>query len=205
MTHPLHGLFIDAWRGRPPPADGTVTVLPAAGRVEAAVAFTAHAVVATALTEQQVLERGPDGFGGVQDAAFLLWLARGGLVGTLDLVLAAAGTGRGSVLSERLDRAEHPRVQHARRWRDRVRVWSDARGLVTLADGLAGRFELSVEAAAPGAGRGRGLIVEALGLVPAGEPVFAAVAPGNVRSLRAFLAEGFQPVASEVLVLPNAR
>jgi hypothetical protein len=205
VTHPLRDLFIDAWQGRPPPADGTVTVLPAAGRVEAAVAFTAHAVLATALTEQEVLKRGPDGFGGVQDAAFLVWLARGGLVGTLDLVLAAAGTGRGSALSETVDLADHPRVQHARQLRDRVRVWSDARGLVTLADGLAGRRELSVEAAEPGAGRGRELIVEALGLVPAGEPVFAAVAPGNVRSLRAFLAEGFRPVASEVQILPDPR
>jgi hypothetical protein len=29
--------------------------------------------------------------------------------------------------------------------------------------------------------------------------VFAAVAPGNARSLRAFLAEGFVPLGSEVI------
>jgi RimJ/RimL family protein N-acetyltransferase len=33
--------------------------------------------------------------------------------------------------------------------------------------------------------------------------VFAAVAPGNARSLRAFLALGFQPLASELLLLPR--
>ncbi|RIQ11374.1 hypothetical protein DY240_28965 [Jiangella rhizosphaerae] len=44
--------------------------------------------------------------------------------------------------------------------------------------------------------------VHALRLVPAGEPVFAAVTPGNARSLRAFLACGFTPVGSEVLLRP---
>jgi hypothetical protein len=41
-----------------------------------------------------------------------------------------------------------------------------------------------------------------LRLVPAGEPVFAAVAPGNACSLRAFLAAGFTPVGSEVIIQP---
>ena len=36
--------------------------------------------------------------------------------------------------------------------------------------------------------------MDALSLVPAGEPVFAAVSPGNARSLRAFLAVGFYPI-----------
>jgi hypothetical protein len=88
---------------------------------------------------------------------FLLHLARGGSIGVLDVVLAAAGTGGGSVLSERDDLGEHPRVCHAQLSRDHVRVWADERGLVTLADGLAGRRELSVEAAAPGTGAGRSL------------------------------------------------
>jgi hypothetical protein len=71
-------------------------------------------------------------------------------------------------------------------------------GLVTVACGLAGRTELSVERT--GAGEGRALIRDALGLVAADEPVFAAVAPGNARSLRAFLAAGFVPLGSEVLM-----
>jgi len=49
-------------------------------------------------------------------------------------------------------------------------------------------------------GFGRELIDEARRLVPAGEPVFAAVAPGNARSLRAFLASGFVPLGSEVIL-----
>jgi hypothetical protein len=204
VAHPLLDLLINAWQGQPPAVDGAITVLPEAGRVEAAVAFTGHAAIVTALPADRVLAFGPDGFGGAQAPAFLLWLARGGSVGVLDVVLAAAGTGGGSVLSERDDLAGHPRVRRARRLRDDVRVWADERGLVTLADGLAGRREMSVEAAAPGAGSGRSLIVDALGSVSAGEPVFAAVSPGNVRSLRAFLAAGFQPVASEVQVLPGA-
>jgi hypothetical protein len=35
---------------------------------------------------------------------------------------------------------------------------------------------------------------------PAGEPLFAAVSPGNARSVRAFLAMGFVPIGSEVII-----
>ncbi len=40
----------------------------------------------------------------------------------------------------------------------------------------------------------------ALGLLPAGTPVFAQVAPGNSVSLRATLAAGYAPVGGEVLL-----
>lgn len=56
--------------------------------------------------------------------------------------------------------------------------------------------------AGQGRGRGRSLLADALTLVPSGEPVFAAVTPGNARSLRAFLACGFVPLGSEVLLRP---
>jgi hypothetical protein len=60
---------------------------------------------------------------------------------------------------------------------------------------------MSVELAGAGErGTGRGVIRDARRPVPAGEPVFAAVAPGNARSLRAFLAAGFVPLGSEVLI-----
>ncbi|WP_262505693.1 hypothetical protein [Streptomyces sp. TRM68367] len=52
-------------------------------------------------------------------------------------------------------------------------------------------------------GHGRSLLSDALSLVPEGEPVFAAVSPGNARSLRAFLACGFTPIGSEVLLRPE--
>lgn len=78
-------------------------------------------------------------------------------------------------------------MRHALSLRRHVRVHGDERGLVTLAEGLAGRLEVSVETDAGrqgGAGAGRGLVLEALRLVPGGEPVFAAVSPGDARSLR---------------------
>jgi L-amino acid N-acyltransferase YncA len=77
--------------------------------------------------------------------------------------------------------------------------------VVTLAAGLAGRREISIEAAPAGHGHGRGrsLLRDALGLVPPGEPVFAAVSPGNARSLRAFLAVGFIPLGSEIILRPE--
>ena len=74
---------------------------------------------------------------------------------------------------------------------------------MTLSRGLKGG-ELSIEAAPDGQGRGfgRSLLADALSVVPAGEPVFAAVSPGNARSLRAFLAVGFTPIGCEVLIHP---
>jgi GNAT superfamily N-acetyltransferase len=81
-------------------------------------------------------------------------------------------------------------------------VYGDERGVVTLGRGLAGRTELSVEvdAEVQGQGGGRQLIRDALELAPSGGSVFAAVSPGNARSLRAFFAAGFRPVASEVII-----
>ena len=89
-----------------------------------------------------------------------------------------------------------------------VRVYGDGRGLVTLAYGLAGRREFGIELHRPedgGRGRGRSLIVDALSLVPDGEPVFAAASPGNARSLRCLLAAGFTPIGAEVLIRPDRR
>lgn len=206
--HPLLAYLLSAAAGRFPSVDGAWTVLPAlAGDLECSLAFTGHAVIATALPEDAVRSRQPDGFGGSLAPDFLRWLAgnRGG-IGVIDATLVARGHG-GGLLPERTDMVDHPRVQHAAALRSNVRVHGDERGLVTLAEGLAGRREISVEAAPEGQGRGwgRSLLRDALGLVPAGEPVFAAVAPGNARSLRAFLGVGFVPIASEVILRPAAR
>jgi hypothetical protein len=97
-------------------------------------------------------------------------------------------------------------VRHARQLRTDVRVFGDERSLITLADGLAGRRELGVELHRPqdgSHGYGRSLLTDALSLVPDGEPVFAAVSPGNARSLRAFLTAGFTPIGAQVLLQPN--
>jgi hypothetical protein len=39
-----------------------------------------------------------------------------------------------------------------------------------------------------------------MAMTPQGELLFAAVAPGNARSLRSFLSRGFVPIGSEVLI-----
>jgi hypothetical protein len=204
--HPLLTYLLSAAAGRFPPIDGACTVVPAlTGGLECSLAFTGHAVIATALTIDAVLSRQPDGFGGSLTPHFLRWLAgERGTIGVIDATLVARGHG-GATLPERTDYADHPRVQYATGLRSNVRVYGDERGLVTFAEGLAGRHEISIEAAPEGQGRGwgRSLLRDALGLVPAGDPLFAAVSPGNARSLRAFLGVGFIPVGSEVILQPD--
>ncbi|MFF9403518.1 hypothetical protein [Streptomyces sp. NPDC014744] len=209
-SHPLLGMFLNAADGRFPPADGGTTVLPPLpGGLECSVAFTGHAVIATALSSSDVRAHGADGYGASMAPDFLRYLAgREGWIDSVDVILVARGAPGPGCLPERLDLADHPRVRHARALRADVCVYGDERGLVTLADGLAGRRETSVELDHPGsggAGLGRSLLRDALARVPAGEPVFAAVAPGNARSLRAFLAAGYIPLGSEVIIRPQGR
>lgn len=204
MTHPLLAAFLSAAHGRFPAADGACTVVPPlAGGLECSVGFTGHAVVATALDPDEVAGHEPDGFGAALAPDFLRLLAGpAGTIGCVDMTLFALGAGGTARLPELPD-ADHPRVRHARQLREAVRVFGDERGLVTLADGLAGRRELSIELTGKlGAGAGRALLADALSLVRADEPVFAAVSPGNARSVRSFLAAGFTPIGSEVVITP---
>lgn len=206
-AHQLLTYFLDAADGRFPPADGRVMVLPPLPRgLECSVAFTGHAVIATALPTSQIRAQCVDGFGGSLAPGFLCHLAGPeGWIGVIDATLVGRGTGGPPRLPEHGDADDHPRVHHARSLRDHVRVYGDERGIVILADGLAGRLELSIELSRPdraGRGHGRSLLLDALTLVPDEEAVFAAVSPGNARSLRAFLATGFTPLGSEVLLRP---
>ncbi|MCZ2826977.1 MULTISPECIES: GNAT family N-acetyltransferase [unclassified Modestobacter] len=97
-------------------------------------------------------------------------------------------------------------MRRALRHRTGVRVWTtpDSTALLVLGQGVAGRWEVSVEVH-PGA-RGRGLATAlaaaAPALVPVGEPLWAQVAPANTASLRSFLAAGWRPVGAEVLFGP---
>jgi hypothetical protein len=211
-VHPVLALLHRAADGDFPPATGGVDVtaaLPAG--LECVLAFTGYAVVATAVPATEVLAHGPDGFGAAHSPDFLRWLAGPeGWLDSLDVTLVARGRGTGgdgppagTRLARRDDLAEHPRVRRARQLREQVTVYGDERGVVTLGCGLAGRRELSIEATTPDQRAGRTLLADALTLVPAGEPVFAAVAPGNARSLRAFLAAGFTPIGGEVLIRPD--
>ncbi len=204
--HPLGTVLRAAADRRFPPADGLVEVVPPyLVGVEAMVSLTGHAVAATDLPARALYEAGADGFAGATSAAVLAVLAgRDGEVDVLDALLVARGTGW-TDLPERRDLDDHPRVRYARQWRADVHVHGDSRGLVTVGRGVGGLPELSfeVEPGRRGWGVGRSLLTDALGLVPAGEPVLASVAPGNAASLRAVLASGFVPIGSVHLVRPH--
>jgi len=204
MAHPLLAFLTNAAEGRFPPVDGGVTVVPPlAGGWECSVAFTGHAVVATARPTAEVMAQRPDGYGASMSPDFLRWLAGpNGFTGVIDVMLFARGTGN-PALPVRADLDHHPRVKYARQYRSDVVVYGDERGLITIGAGLAGRRELSVEASSHNQGHGTALIAEAVNLVPEGELLFAAVSPGNARSLRAFLSLGFVPVGSECLIRPS--
>jgi GNAT superfamily N-acetyltransferase len=201
-----------AAEGRPPEPDGTVEVMPQQGPAAGVVAFSAHFVVCADVDHTWVRDQLPPGdYNAPLGARFLVALADrvGADVGSIDVVLAAAGTGGPPDDSlEEISAREHPRVVRALRYRDEVRVWRtpDGAGHVLVGRGLAGRWETAFEAepAARGRGLGRQLAAAATALVPAGEHVWAQVAPGNAASLRAVLAAGYRPICAEVL-LPPAR
>ncbi len=93
--HPLLRLLLDAAGGRFPSADGGVTLLgPLSGGLECSVAFTGHAVIATALPGDEVRRMAPDGYGASLAPELLRAMAgREGEIGVVDVTLAARGTG----------------------------------------------------------------------------------------------------------------
>jgi RimJ/RimL family protein N-acetyltransferase len=210
--HPLVVLLREATRDRFPPADLEVEVMPAPpGPSDAVVAFSGHNVVAADVSEASVRRRLPKNDPGApMSAGFLTWLGRqlGSEPGMLDIVLVGlpAWAPPKPLSLAGVDTADdHDRVRRARQYRTDVTVHADReeRGLVILGRGLAGRLEVSIEVEPKHRGRGLGadLARAALALVEAGEPLFAQVSPGNVASLRAFLAAGYRPIGSEVLFL----
>jgi len=202
-------LLEDAAGGVPPPPDGVVEVWPApAGPVDAVLAFTAHHVVAAGVDPDLVASRLPVGdLGAPMSAGFLGWLGErlGSHPGSLDVVLAAPGLGGDPPLALRPveNPARHPRAARAQRYRRDLRVWADAdgAGVLVVGRGLAGRREVSfeVEPSRRNRGLGRLLVAAARHLIPAGEPLFAQVSPGNAASLRVVEAAGFRPIGAEIL------
>ena len=208
--HPLESVLAAAARGDFPAPDGTLAVVPAPSPYRGAVvAFSAHSFVAVDLAEDELRTHLRAGDLGAPVAApFLAWLGErlGTMPGMLDVVLMHLGSMMtGLALVPAALGLEHARIAKAHKQRHDVQVFTDAqqRGVVMLGRGLVGRWEISLEldSEARGRGLGRAMIAAARVLVPADEPVFAQVSPGNAQSLRAFLAAGFRPIGSEVLFL----
>lgn len=204
--HPLAAALVAAAHGTFPPVDGRVEVLPPDHTgVEAVVEFTGHAMVLTHRDPGDELFRGVDAYGGAGEPRFVVGLAGDARIGTHDVVLVRHGGSSVELLpvTDRYD--DHPRVIRARHHRRSVSVHGDSTGLVTIGTGLVGRTELSVELTGDrgNGGAGRALILGGLATVSSAELVFAQVAPGNAASLRAFLACGFRPIGSEILIEPR--
>lgn len=201
--HPLLPIYLRAARGEFPPADGLAIFMPPTQLGQAAVvSFTARSYIATSHTPLDFADLRLNGFGSALQPNVLARLAGGtGHIFLTDMTLVGRGQGGGS-LPPRGDLEGHIRVRYARTLRKNVRVHGDERGFITLSNGLAGRPEMSIEltSGTENHGTGRALIGEALKLTPIGEPLFAAVSPGNARSLRAFLAMGFMPIGSETII-----
>ncbi len=209
-------------------ADGGVTVLPQPSARDAGVlGFTAHTVVFADVDQDWVRAQLPHGdLGAPLQPPFLhaLCTCTGRVAGSIDLLCVAErlpgeppveltplDLGAGQRPAEQLRaehlraehlRAGHPRVERAFTYRDDVRAWETDGGVVLLGRGVAGRWEAAIEVDPDRRERrlGRALATAARHLIPAGEPLWAQVAPANAASVRAFLAAGFTPVGAEVLL-----
>ncbi len=228
QLHPLARLITDAAAGRFPAADGGWRrVPPWRPGIAGIIAFTGHAVLAVApdISAGRLTELGADGLGGAHDPRLIAALAGpDGWIDSLDVLMAARGlagpgqpdhvagpAGAAPRLVDRPDLATHHRVLFAARIRDRRRVlgYPERRrsAVVVLSKGLAGLTEISFELEPEhrGAGGGAGLIRDALSVIPSGQLVVAAVAPGNAASLRAALTAGFSPLGSMQLFRREGR
>jgi GNAT superfamily N-acetyltransferase len=209
----LADILDQAAEGRYPPTDGGVTILPAqpSPRAAGVIAFTAHAVIFIDADAEWVAGLLPPGdLSAPLTPAFLDALcARTGrhAQSTDVLALATPRAGEPDVdltpLAASDGDALHPRLARAHRYRDDVRAWQADGGIVMLGRGVGGRWEVAVEVDPDRQSRGLGrrLALAARHLVPGGAPLWAQIAPGNVASMRAFLAAGYVPAGAEALLI----
>jgi GNAT superfamily N-acetyltransferase len=201
-------MLADAAHGRFPEFDGLVEVMPSpGGRCAAVVGFTGHCVLAADIDPRLAASRWAAGeLGAPFRPDSIVWIAD--LLGrkpwTFDALLVTIADGSGAPPWLRPDDdASHPRVEEASHYRTIEGVWTteDGAGVLNVGRGLCDRWEVGYEIAPEhrSAGLGRRLVAAARGLVPAGEPLWAQVMPGNAASMRSTLAAGFNPVACEVL------
>jgi hypothetical protein len=125
--------------------------------------------------------------------------------GSLDVLLAAPGSGQENEIELIEVTKGDSRTERAHLYRTEVRSYADKQGgtILNVGRGIDGRWDLSIEleASHQSLGQGRALIAAARRLIPKDEFLFASVAPGNARCLRACIAAGFSPVGAEVLFL----
>jgi GNAT superfamily N-acetyltransferase len=205
----LTSILEAAAAGQFPPADGRVTILSQPSARDAGViALTGHAVVFADADPQWVADQlRPDDLSAPLSASFLHDLGNrmGRRSHSVDM-LACAAPLPGAPPVELAAEANpgHPRIQRALRYRDEVRAWQAAGGVVLLGRGVAGRWEVAIEVDPAHRGHGLGalLATAARHLIPVGAPLWAQIAPGNAASVRAFLTAGFRPIGAEALFSP---
>ncbi|EMF54187.1 GNAT family N-acetyltransferase [Streptomyces bottropensis] len=208
MAESLRDVLDGVARGDFPPADGRTTVVAQVSPRDAGVlCFTGHSVVFTDEDPRWVHERLAatecDPMSASLNPRFLAALMErtGRTTETIDMMLVAAPLpGEPPLPLKEIEDAGHPRVAYARRRRDGVRVFATDGGVLTTGRGIAGRLEVSVEVDEDvrHQGLGRSLVMAARHLVA--EPLWAQIAPGNARSVRAFQSAGYVPVGSELLL-----
>ncbi|MFB8077724.1 GNAT family N-acetyltransferase [Streptomyces sp. NPDC056013] len=210
MSDEVARILAAAARGAFPPPDGSTTVVPQPGTRDAGVlAFTAHSVVFTDADPEWVqaalAATSSDPLAASMNPGFLMALMTrtGRHMNTIDLLTVAdALPGPPPLELREIVDPDHPRVARALKFRDEVRVWAADGGLVVLGRGVAGRWEAAVEVdeEVRHRGLGRALAAAARHLTP-DSVVWAQQSPGNARSVRAFQAAGYRPVASEALLV----
>ncbi|MFH8500598.1 GNAT family N-acetyltransferase [Streptomyces coeruleorubidus] len=214
MAETLRDILDAAERGVFPPADGGTTIVSQPSARDAGViAFTAHSVVFTdedpGWVRRTLAGTDCDRLAATMNVRFLAALMdrTGRASDTVDVLLTGAALpGEPPLVLTEIDDPGHPRVASARRRRDDVRVWAADGGVLVLGRGVAGRWETAVEVDEGARHRGLGRRLAAAGRhLARGAPVWAQVAAGNARSLRAFQAAGYRPVGSEVLLSARAR
>ncbi|MFI6459737.1 GNAT family N-acetyltransferase [Streptomyces sp. NPDC050528] len=191
------------------PPDGRVTVVPQMSDRDAGVlAFTAHAVVFIDEDPQWVRDTlaavSCDALAAPMNPWFLMALLKrtGRRSETIDAMLVGAPLpGEPPLPLTEITDGDHPRIVYARGRRDDVRAWTAEGGVLVLGRGVGGRLEVSVEIDEDVRHRGLGRALAAAARHLATEPLWAQVAPGNARSMRAFLAAGYRPVGSEAVLL----
>jgi hypothetical protein len=208
VAESLRDILDGVARGVFPPTDGRTTVVAQHSPRDAGVlCFTAHSVVFTDEDPRWVYERLAaaecDPLSASMNPRFLAALMErtGRTSETIDTMLVAAPLPGGPPLPlTEIEDPGHPRVAYARRRRDDVRVFTADGGVLTTGRGIADRLEVSVEVEEGLRHRGLGRSLVAAARHLAAEPLWAQIAPGNARSLRAFLSAGYAPVGSELLL-----